>query len=57
MASKTIEKTSNKRKLSEFAGILSEESANELENAIKESRKENRKLTELRFKRIFGEDS
>lgn len=54
--SKVIERITNKRKLSEFAGILSEESANELEDAIKEGRIQHRKSSELRFKRLFGED-
>jgi len=40
------------KKLSDFFGILSKKSADNLEKAIKKGREEHRKMRELRIKRI-----
>ena len=50
MGTKTISIT--RKKLSDFQGILSKESADELEKNIKKARKEHAKARELRIKRI-----
>jgi len=53
--SKVIERMTGKVKLNDFFGILSKESADKLEEAIKKGREEHRKLRELRMKRLWGE--
>lgn len=52
--SKTILRITGKRPLSDFVGILSPESADELERNIKESRKRHLELHKKRMKRIVG---
>lgn len=55
--SKTIERLSRKKSLSKFAGILSDETAQEIKRGIKEDRKAQNKLYEKKHKetvRKFG---
>lgn len=51
--SMVIERVTGKAKLSDFFGVLSEESANRLERAIKEQREKHRKLHFKRNKRLM----
>lgn len=44
-----------KKKISDFCGILSKESAEEYEKAIKKNREESNKRRELRIKKIKEE--
>ena len=53
--SETILRLGGKRKLSEFVGILSEESADEIEKSIKEMRKRHYQVHRKRMKRIIQE--
>ena len=53
--SKLILRTSNKKPLSDFFGILSEESANKLEKTIKELRKKRNLAHKKRMKKIIEE--
>ena len=47
-----IKRITNKRKLDDFYGVLSKASSDRFEKAIKQSRKESRKLHSLRNKRL-----
>ncbi len=49
-----INRITGKRKLEDFHGILSRETADKIEEAINESRKQNRKLDEARMKRLMN---
>jgi len=51
--SETINRITKKRDIMEFFGILSKESADKLEKAIKEGRKEHAKLHEERHRRLM----
>jgi len=53
--SMVIERVTGKVKLDNFFGVLSRKSADQLEKAIKEGRKEHRKLREKRLKRLMKE--
>jgi len=47
-----IQRITGKVKLDEFFGILSEETADKLEESIKKGREEHRKMRELRNKKL-----
>ena len=51
--SDVINRVTGRVKLSDFFGILSKESADKLEEAIKEGRKEHAKLSEKRHRRLM----
>lgn len=52
--SEAIERLTKRRSLMDFFGVLSKESADELEKAMLESRKKQRVLQRERTKRIWG---
>lgn len=54
--SKVIERIAGKKKLGKFFGVLSEETANKLEKAIKDGRKEHRRLSAVRMKRLWEDE-
>ena len=53
--SMVIERVAGKVKLDDFFGVLSKKSADQLEEAIKEGRKQHRKLHTARNKRLIKE--
>ncbi len=53
--SEIIVEVTGRKKLSDFFGIISKETGDKLERAIEKGRKEHRKLTEERHKRLMKE--
>ncbi|MBI2207964.1 antitoxin VapB family protein [Candidatus Woesearchaeota archaeon] len=50
-----INRITGKKNLMDFYGVLNRSTADKIEEAIKESRKQNRKLEEARMKRLMEE--
>ncbi len=51
--SEIIIKVTGKANLRDFFGIISKKKADEVSNNIKKSREENRKLSEIRYKKLI----